>query len=109
MEFHSIDIPEMEKQRYNAIKRTGQYIELNILIGVENEEEKDNTTVKSPVVSMHMHDCGPVEVASLYATTKAVIENLEKQYPVECLMSNLTMKIEGIGSANIPLSDDEEE
>ena len=94
MEFHSIDIPEMERQRYNAIKRTGQYVELNILIGVENEEEKDNTAVKSPVVSMHMHNCGP---------------NLEKQYPVECLMGNLTMKIEGMGSINIPLSDDEEE
>ena len=45
MEFHSIDIPEMEKQRYNAIKRTGQYIELNILIGVESEEEKDNIEI----------------------------------------------------------------
>ena len=109
MEFHNIDIPEMEKQRYNAIKRTGQYIELNILIGVENEEEKGNTAVKSPVVSMRIHNCGPMEVASLHATVKAVIENLEKQYPVECLMSNLTMKTEGMGSINIPLSDDEKE
>lgn len=109
MKFYNIDIPEMERQRYNAIKRTGQYVELNILIGVENEEEKDNTAVKSPVVSMHMHNCGPMEVASLHATVKAVIENLEKQYPVECLMSNLTMKTEDMGSINIPLSDDEEE
>lgn len=40
MEFHSIDIPEMEKQRYQAIKRTGEYIELNILIGTEDDDKE---------------------------------------------------------------------
>lgn len=108
MEFYNIDIPEMEKQRYNSIKKSGEYIELNILIGVEDEEE-NGVSAKSPVVSMCMHNCGPQEVACLYATLHAVSQILERKYPVECLMGKMGMRIENMGSVDSSLEDDKED
>ena len=34
MEFDEVDVNEMEKQRYEHIKKSGRYTELNVLIGV---------------------------------------------------------------------------
>lgn len=108
MEFYNIDIPEMERQRYNSIKKSGEYIELNILIGVEDEEE-NGVSAKSPVVSTCMHNCGPQEVACLYATLHAVSQTLERKYPVECLMGKMGMRIENMGSVDSSLEDDKED
>ena len=40
MEFNNINIPEMEKQCYEAIKRTNKYLEMKILIGAENDKSE---------------------------------------------------------------------
>lgn len=109
MEFHSIDIPEMEKQRYQAIKRTGEYIELNILIGTEEDDKENGISTKQPVVTTCMHKCGPKEVACLYATLNAVSKMLKEKYPLECLLSEIGMKIENLGSIDSSLNEDEED
>ena len=108
MEFHNIDIPEMEKQRYQAIKRTGEYVELNILIGTENDETEDGLSVKSPVVTTHMHKCGPEEVACLYMTLQSIARVLERKYPVECLMGKLSMKVEDMGTIDSSFTDNKD-
>ena len=108
MEFYDIDIHEMERQRYNSIKTSGENIELNVLIGVEDEEE-NGVSAKSPVISTCMHNCGPQEVACLYATLHAVSQMLERKYSVECLMGKMGMRIENIGSVDSSLEDDEED
>ena len=105
MEFHSIDIPGMEKQRYKAIKRTGEYVELNILIGTE----EDDISTKSPVVTTCMHGCGPKEVACLYTTLQAVSNMLEEKYPFECFLAKMGMRVENMGSVDSSLDDDEED
>lgn len=46
MEFDKIDIIEMEKQRYNSIKEKGKYIELNVLVGGEDESIDENRSCK---------------------------------------------------------------
>lgn len=111
MEFHSIDIPEMEKQRYKSIKATGKYIELNILIGVEDDISLDEeVTTKSPVVTTCLHNCGPKEVACLYTTIQSVMKVLERKYPVECLLlSKIGISVEEIGSIDITKDLDKED
>lgn len=68
----SIDINEMEQQRYNAIKRKGEYVELDILIGVDDNEFKGHTG-KMPVVTTQIHGAGPTEMACMYADRKSVV------------------------------------
>ena len=111
MEFHSIDIPEMERQRYKAIKASGEYVELNILIGVEDDISLDEeVTTKSPVVTTCLHNCGPKEVACLYATIQSVMKVLERKYPVECLLlSKIGTSVEEIGSIDITKDLDKED
>ena len=109
MEFHSIDIPEMEKQRYQAIKRTGEYVELNILIGTEEDDQENGISTKSPVVTTCMHKCGPKEIACLYATLQAVSNVLEEKYPFECFLAKMGMRVENMGSVDSSLKDDEED
>lgn len=109
MEFHSIDIPGMEKQRYKAIKRTGEYVELNILIGTEEDDIEDDISTKSPVVTTCMHGCGPKEVACLYTTLQAVSNMLEEKYPFECFLAKMGMRVENMGSVDSSLDDDEED
>ena len=109
MEFHSINIPEMEKQRYQAIKRTGKYIELNILIGTEEDDKENGVSTKSPVVATCMRKCGPKEVACLYVTLNTVSKILKEKYPLECLLGEIGMKIENLGSIDSLLNEDEED
>lgn len=90
MESDNVDIKQMEKQRYEAIKKSGKYIELNILIGTEFETI-NNKEAKVPVVSTKLHQCSGEEIACLYATLKSYIENLEKEYPLECVLAKLTL------------------
>ena len=109
MEFHNIDVPEMEKQRYQAIKRTGEYIELNILIGTENDETEDGLSTKSPVVTTCMHKCGPKEMACLYATLQAVSNILKERYPIECLLGEIGIEVKNMGSIDSSVDEDEED
>lgn len=56
MKFDRIDVPEMQRQRAKAIKASGEYIELNILIGAETHKE-GSYNVGMPVVTSRMHAC----------------------------------------------------
>lgn len=87
MEF---DIPEMEKQRYENIKKSGEYIELDILIGTESKSV-DGYTRKTPVISSCMQNCGLEEIASMYVVLKNMVELYEEKYPEACLFAKLTM------------------
>lgn len=107
MEFHSVNIPEMEKQRYEAIKKSGEYIELNVLIGTESDDLGEGLVSKAPIVSTHLHGCGPQEIGCMYVTLQQVLKTLEKKYPAECYVSKLAMRVEDMGS--IQLTDEEEE
>lgn len=107
MNFDHIDINEMERQRYNAIKKTGEYLELNILIGA-GKDRVDGCDCKMPVVTTTMSKVGPEEVGCLYATLKQVIQYYEKHYPLECLLSKMGMSVEDMGSSITPLNKDEE-
>lgn len=108
MEFSRIDISEMEKQRYEAIKKSGEYMELNVLIGVESEDLGGGLVSKAPVISTHINNCGPQEIGCMYMTLKEIIKSLEKKYPTECFVSKMAMRVEDIGSTEY-LDKDEEE
>ena len=47
----NIEDIDMEKRRYAKIKASGEYLELNIIIGVEDDEDLGKGLVsKSPVI-----------------------------------------------------------
>lgn len=111
METYNVDIPEMEKQRYDSIKASGKYAELNILIGAEDERTENGNISKSPVVSTSMRNCSSEEVACLYVTLKAVLQSLRRRYPMECFLGEATMETTNYGTIDLSedLSKDEEE
>lgn len=95
MEFDHIDIKEMERQRYESIKNSGEYLEFNVLIGVENEKtNQDGVVCKLPVVSTCGIHCGSEEISCLYMTLKAYTKHLEENYPSECFAAKLSMTVE---------------
>ena len=106
MEIYNVDVPEMEKQRYDLIKNSGKYLEINILIGVENEDMGDGLVSKAPVISTHMCKCGSQEVGCLYVTLGELMKSLEKKYPMECYIAKLSMRVDNLGA--IDNSDEEE-
>ena len=107
MEIYDINVPEMERQRYESIKNSGEYAELKILVGVENDKSKDGVASKSPIVTTSMHNCGPEEVACLYVTLKTALNSLRNRFPLECFMGEVTMEVQDMGA--IDLNKDEEE
>lgn len=109
MEFDKINISEMEKQRYNSIKEKGKYLELNVLVGGENESIDENGLAnRAPVVTTTMCDCGTEEIACLYATLEAVLRSLEKRYPIACIMSKIGINVEDLGSVQRSHEDEED-
>lgn len=106
MEIYNVDVPEMEKQRYDYIKNSGKYLETNILIGVENEDLGNGLVSNAPVISTHMCNCGSKEISCLYVTLNELIKSLEKKHPVECCAAKLFMHVNNLGVVD---SSDEEE
>jgi hypothetical protein len=105
MDFNTIE-DEMERRRYNAIKKSGKYIELNILIGVE-KEKFDGHTGKLPVVTTYARGCGPEEIANMYLVLKSMVEYYEQEYPAECLLASLTMTSNNMGTIDRPIDEEE--
>ena len=101
-----IDMDKNEKKRYDRIKESGAYIELNILIGAKLEKY-DGHTGKIPVVTSSIHGCGPEEIANMYMTLKQLVKIYEKNYPAECMLGELTMECKYDGT--IEFDCDEEE
>ena len=86
----NVDIDGMEQQRYDAIKKSGKYLELDILIGADKEKDEHGNTVKMPVVTSVMHRIGSEEIANLYTILTQLKTYYEKEYPIECLLAGLT-------------------
>ena len=102
MEF---DINEFELQRYDNIKQSGNYLEVNILIGCEKDIIQGHTG-NVPVVRTTMHNCGPEEVANLYASLQGLMTQLEKDYPLACLYAKTAMKVTAVKTTEVPVEDE---
>lgn len=101
MKFEGIDIAEMERQRYESIKRSGKYLELRVLIGADDEELGGGMVSKIPVVQTESIHCGPKEMGCLYMTLRSYLEQLEKDYPTECFTAKLAMRVEDTGTTRL--------
>ena len=108
IDFDGVDLNEMEKQRYASIKRKGEYMELNILIGTEKENYEDKLG-RMPVITTSMYHCGPEEIACMYATLKSLVEHFQEHYPIECLLSDAFINIDNLGSIDIRSNPEEDE
>ena len=111
MKFDDMDlnIPRMEQQRYEKIKKSGKYMELDVLIGSDNEDLGDGFIVKSPVVSTTIKGVGAKEVGCMYMTLHELIKSLEKEFPSECFVAKLSMRAEHDGAVSIEKFKIEEE
>lgn len=98
----NIEDIDMEKRRYAKIKASGKYLELNIIIGVEDDEDLGKGLVsKSPVVCTVGHSCGPKEIGCLYMTLKSYMDKLREDYPTECFVAEMAMHVEDVEHASI--------
>ena len=85
MEFNDLDIEDLERQRYDSIKRSGKYLELNILIGTE-DDEFDATIGRVPVIATKARHISSEEIACMYITLKALVRKFEQEYPEDCAL-----------------------
>lgn len=102
MKYENVNIPEMEEQRYKKIKASGKYLELTVLIGVNDEEDLGGGQVaKVPVVSTVGKHCGPKEIGCLYMTLKSYMDQMIDDYPSECFAAEMAMHVEDIEQISI--------
>ena len=109
--FDDIDLNthRMEQQRYEKIKKSNKYMELDVLIGGEDEDLGDGLIAKSPVVSTTIKGVGPKEVGCMYMTLHELIKSLEKEFPSACFAAKVCMRTENDGVASIEKFKIEEE
>ena len=100
-----IDFAELEKQRRKEIIDSNCYLELDVLIASSGEESGKDM----PVANMEMHNCGPQEISRLYVTLDALIEGLEREYPMECLHAKKYMKATAINVSNEDIENEQED
>ena len=97
----NLNIPRMEQQRYEKIKKSNKYMELDVLIGSDDEDLGDGLVAKSPVVSTTIKGVGPKEVGCMYMTLHELIKSLEKEFPSACFAAKVCMRTENDGVASI--------
>lgn len=97
----NLNIPRMEQQRYEKIKKSNRYMELDVLIGGEDEDLGDGLIAKSPVISTTIKGVGPKEVGCMYMTLHELIKSLEKEFPSACFAAKVCMRTENDGVASI--------
>lgn len=105
----NLNIPRMEQQRYEKIKKSGRYMELDVLIGSDDEDLGDGLVAKSPVISTTIKGVGPKEVGCMYMTLHELIKSLEKEFPSACFAAKVCMRTENDGVASIEKFKIEEE
>lgn len=103
----NIDVNQLEKQRYEAIKKTGKYLELSILIGTE-DEEINGEVCRMPVVSTVARHVGPEEMGYLYGILQEMCKFYEKEYPLECFMYKMKLNVKHLGFTQTEPKDKEE-
>lgn len=105
----NLNIPRMEQQRYEKIKKSNKYMELDVLIGGEDEDLGDGFIAKLPVISTTRKGVGPKEVGCMYMTLRELIKSLEEEFPTECFVAKLSMRTENDGATSIEKFKIEEE
>ena len=73
----SVNAPEMEKQRKEAIMNTGKYLMLDITIPIDD----------LPVTMMSFNHVTSKEVAKLIATLKKLTDDLSQMDPLAAVLS----------------------
>ena len=89
-----VDYSEFEKQRRKEIKNSDYYLEFSALIAATGDEIERST----PIITMEMHNCSSEEVAKLYSVLIATEEQLEAEYPKECLFASMHLKAKTLKS-----------
>ena len=105
MEFNNIDLSEMERQRYNAIKKKGKYIEVNVLVESTNSE---NTHSKMPVITTQLCRCNSKDIAYMYVSLKALVDQFIKDHPIECMYGEALMGTTNLGTTSTKLTKEEQ-
>ena len=100
-----VDISAYEHARYQAIKDSGEYVELSILISGNNDDANSDL----PCVRTEMREANPEMVGKLYTSVKMYLDHLRKEYPMECLLAEFSHEAVTIGQVECPLDDDEEQ
>lgn len=95
-----VDVMELEKQRRKEIKEGDHYLEFTALIDARD----DNENVSIPIMQIEMHKCGQREIALLYSALTAQIQDLEENYPAECLYAKMFTKMNKVGSMEVDLN-----
>ena len=103
----SLDVNECEQQRYDLIKKAGRYLEFDILIDARDDDDTDKN--KMPVITTVMHCANSKAIAQLYTMLNAVKEQLEETYPMECLLSKMTMSYDNVGYIETDIKHKEKE
>lgn len=91
-----IDECELEKQRYDAIKKSDKYLEVTILVSSESEETTEETSTV-PVIRVNMNNCTGFDVGYTYLALKHLSEDFMKNYPKECLYAEFTTDYKNLG------------
>lgn len=105
----NLNIPRIEPQRYEKIKKSNKYMELDVLIGGEDEKLGGGLICKTPVVSTTIKGVGPKEVGCMYMTLSELLKSLEEEFPSECFAAKLCMRTENDGVTSIEKFKIEEE
>ena len=104
-----IDMDAMEQRRYDEIKASGKYLEFDVLIGHDETHLINGTKGKMPVVTTAFNGANGEDIACLYATLGAYMQELEKQYPAECIMSKIGMNLVSLETFETPREESEED
>ena len=106
---YDVDINEMERQRYNTIKKNGKYIEVNILVGAEDDVTYKGHKGRMPVIHTEMHNCSSKDISCMYLSLKTLLDDFKEDYPKECLLGEIMFNCHDLSSVNLDTNDEEEE
>jgi hypothetical protein len=98
-----IDVTELERQRRQAILDSGEYLKLEVLIGVGDDGAHGE---KMPVITTEMCQCTYKEVGCLYTALQTFLESYERDYPMECAYSMMTTRAKDHGYRQVETNKD---
>lgn len=103
------DTEKTEMQRYEEIKSTGEYLELNIIIGKQDILLPNGHRGKKPVIINNLRNIGSNEIGCMYTILAGLINYYEKEYPLESLVARQLLNTSDVSSIVTPIEDDDEE
>lgn len=90
------DIEEYNNQRKEYILKSGHYCSLEIIVANDDKEQ--------PYVSMSQHGCSPKDVAKMITVLNATLNSMNKEFPMESMLSKLLYGYEYCGTETIDLT-----